>query len=376
MIVVFTDEAGTDTNRAEDTIKLCRRLAIPVYVIGVPAPFGREEAKMKWVDPDPRYNQREQWGLVSQGPESFLPERIKLSFSRAREDDEPLDSGFGPYALTRLCSETGGIYFAVHPNRNLSRTVGRGETAAYSSHLAHFFDPEIMRRYRPEYVSITDYQKRIKENKARTALIKAAAGSLQPGRMDNPRLEFIKTDEAEFSRALSTAQQAAAPIEPKINTLYQILQEGEADRDKETVMRWQAGYDLAMGRTLAVKVRVETYNALLAAAKRGLKPSDPKNNTWRLRPTDIVTVGSQYAKLADRAKMYLSRVVKDHPGTPWATEAQRELDTPLSWEWRDRYIDLTPKPAPQPAANNNNAAPRNDQKTMLEKKETRPLPKL
>jgi hypothetical protein len=29
MIVVFTDEAGSDTNRAEDTIKMCRRWAIP-----------------------------------------------------------------------------------------------------------------------------------------------------------------------------------------------------------------------------------------------------------------------------------------------------------------------------------------------------------
>ena len=28
MLVVFTDEAGSDTNRSEETIKLCRRLAI------------------------------------------------------------------------------------------------------------------------------------------------------------------------------------------------------------------------------------------------------------------------------------------------------------------------------------------------------------
>jgi len=70
---------------------------------------------------------------------------------------------------------------------------------------------------------------------------------------------------------LSEAQQAAALLEPRINALYQILQHGEADRDKETVMRWQAGYDLAMGRTLAIKVRTETYNAMLAAANEALQ---------------------------------------------------------------------------------------------------------
>ena len=68
MIVVFTDEAGSDVSKSEETIRMCRRWAMPVYVIGVPAPFGRQEAKMKWVDPDPRYNQEPRWGLVEQGP--------------------------------------------------------------------------------------------------------------------------------------------------------------------------------------------------------------------------------------------------------------------------------------------------------------------
>ena len=31
-----------------------------------------------------------------------------------------------------------------------------------------------------------------------------------------------------------------------------------------------------MGRVLAVKVRTEAYNAMLAAAKRGLKLKDPE----------------------------------------------------------------------------------------------------
>lgn len=143
--------------------------------------------------------------------------------------------------------------------------------------------------------------------------------------------------------------------------------------------RWQAGYDLAIGRALAVKVRMETYNAMLAMAKRGLKLKDPKNNTFRLEPNDSIEAGSQYTKLAERAKLYLTRVTKDHPGTPWAAEAQRELDIKLGWKWVDTYTDLTPKVMPKAKVNNNNnipAPPRNEQKMMLEKKETRPLPKL
>jgi hypothetical protein len=256
----------------------------------------------------------------------------------------------------------------VHPNRNVTRAVSRGETAAFSSYVSNFFDPEVMRKYRPDYVSVNEYQKRVSQNKARFALIQAAQAS-QLTQMDAPRLRFVKSDEAEFSNALSEAQQAAAALEPKINSLYEILRQGEGDREKETVLRWQAGYDLAIGRALAVKVRTETYNAMLAAAKRGLKPKDPKNNTWVLTPSDEISVGSQYAKLGERAKMYLNRVVKDHPDTPWAMLAARELKDPLGWKWEDEFTDLTPR---RMADGNGNPAPAaNDALRML----TKPAPK-
>ncbi len=364
MLVVFTDEAGSDQNRAEEAIKMCRRWTIPVYVVGVPAPFGRRESKMKWVDPDPQFDQSPQWGLVEQGPESFLPERIKLSFTGTREDEEDIDSGFGPFALTRLCFETGGIYFAVHPNRNVNREVTRRETEAFSSYLTRFYDPEVMRKYRPDYVSVNEYQKRAKQNQARWALIQAAAQS-QLDQMESPTLRFVKSDEAAFANALSTAQQKAAALEPKINAVLQTLQLGEADRDKETVLRWQAGYDLAIGRILAAKVRTETYNAMLAAAKRGLKFEDPMNNTWVLKPSDEVTTGSQYANLAKKAKMYLERVVSDHPGTPWAYLAERELKDPLSWAWAEEFTDLSPRPMGNPGGNA--PPPANDAARMLQK---------
>jgi len=367
MLVVFTDEAGSDPQRAEEAIKMCRRWAMPVYVVGVPAPFGQRQTRMKWIDPDPRYSQEVQWGIVEQGPETPLPELVRIASADSGEYEEPIDSGFGPFALTRLCYETGGIYFAVHPNRELDRPVRRQEIAPYSSYLARFFDPEVMRKYKPEYVSLPEYQKRITQNKARWALVQAASSSQELRPMENPVLRFVKRGEgeAEFVQALSAAQQAAAALEPKINALYQILQQGEVDRDKETVLRWQAGYDLAMGRTLAVKVRTETYNAMLAAAKRGLKFANPKNNTWVLRPSDEISVGSQYARLAERARMYLTRVIREHPDTPWAMLAQRELSQPLGWSWREEFTDLSPPPPAPMASNNAPPTPAPERPVML-----------
>ncbi len=84
-----------------------------------------------------------------------------------------------------------------------------------------------------------------------------------------------------MKRALDEAQKAAAIIQPKIDILYSILKEGEKDRDKLVEPRWRAGFDLAYGRVLAVKVRTEAYNAMLARAKNGVKLQDPNQTCSR-----------------------------------------------------------------------------------------------
>ena len=86
--------------------------------------------------------------------------------------------------------------------------------------------------------------------------------------MENVRLRFPRIDDAQFARDLSNAQRDAAKLEPKIDALVAILRQGERDREKVTTPRWQAGFDLAIGRALAVKVRTEGYNAMLAMPSR------------------------------------------------------------------------------------------------------------
>ena len=354
MFVIFSDEVGDDSAGLDKTVNICRRNEIPVYVVGIPAPFGFRETYVKYVDPDPKYDQTPQFLPVSQGPETMLPESIRLQFSGGA-DPNPMDSGFGPYALTRLCYETGGIYFTVHPNRNVNREVRRREIEDFSAYLKHFFDPNVMRKYRPEYVSAEEYGRRVSKSKARMSLVKAAEMS-QLGQLETPNLRFLKLDEAAFTNALTEAQKAAAILEPRLNTLFEVLRLGEADRAKETVPRWQAGFDLAFGRIIAAKVRAEGYNAMLAAAKRGLKFSDNKNNTWILEPANEFTTGSQLAKAGEQAKTYLDRVVKDHPNTPWAMLAQLEMQTPLGWRWKEDYTEI-PRPAAREPGNAAAAAP-------------------
>jgi hypothetical protein len=369
MIIVFSDEVGDDAEQQLDnTLSLCRRYEMPVYVVGIPAPFARREIEVKYVDPDPQYDQSVRWLPVRQGPESLFPEGVQLAFARGNEDLNYLDSGFGPFALTRLCYETGGIYFTVHPNR-LGSGRRQGDVAAMSARLDHFFDPTVMRTYQPDYVSVKEYELRLAHNKARAALVRAATQSqLQP--MENPRLEFPKSDEAAFKRSLDEAQQSAAKLGPKVDMLYQLLKEGEKDRSKLSEPRWQAGFDLAMGRVLAVKVRTEAYNAMLAKAKGGLKFTQPESDTFILEPADEITVGSALDKLAKQARESLQRVRQQHAGTPWALLAERELKEPIGWKWGEKSLQLE-RQRQMAAAGGNNANPQDALKKMEKPKPKR-----
>lgn len=377
MIIIVSDESGDDIERLDESVSICKRYEIPVYVVGIPAPFGRQVTQVKWVDPDPQYDQSAQWAPVSQGPESIMSERLKLDFTGGQfEDLERIDSGFGPFALTRLCYESGGIYFAVHPNRKLGQRVPQWQTQDYSASLQYFFDPAKMRRYKPDYVSVKTYMSRLGNNKARYALVQAAQIS-KTGALQSPVLRFPKFNEAGFVTAVSTAQRGAALLEPKMQQLYTILKSGEADRPRETSLRWQAGYDLAYGRVIAGMIRSESYNAMLAMAKTKLKFENEKNNTWVLTPSNDVVTGGQAAKLATKAREYLQRVADEHPGTPWAMLAQRELATPIGWKWKETYTE-PPAPPRQRMGNGNNVPRANNPQPRQNAmpKQKRPPPKL
>jgi hypothetical protein len=362
MIINFTDEVGNDQQYADAVATFCRAQAMRVFVVGVPAPFGRRDVKMKFVEFDPKYAADEQWAIVEQGPESLYPEFVDVRPKNS--PDEPIDSGFGPFSLSKLCAETGGIYFAVHANRGARGRVSDSATAAMSSQLRYFFDSKVMRDYRPDYLPQAQVDKMLAANKAKASLV-AAAKAAQVTPMEAPTMRFPREDDGKLAQLLGEAQKKAAVLEPKIDALYGTLAAGVPDRAKiaPEEKRWQAGFDLALGRVLALKVRTNAYNIMLAQAKAGMKFKNPKNDTWILNPSDDVSqVGSQTERLAKQADEVLRRVVSEHPGTPWAQMAAEELRSPLGYSWEETYTGVN---APKPGNGNGNPNPVDDKKRML-----------
>ena len=369
MIIIFTDEVGDDIQYLDRTILSARKIGSSIYVVGPPAPFGIAKTQFKYVDPDPKFDQKERWVEISQGPETAF--KTTLDLRSLDIDDMALDSGFGPYSLSRLCLNTGGVYFAMHPNRSKQK-VDKKQTEPLSSHISLFFDNTIMRNYNPDYRSLLLQQKEVLSNKTKSALIKAC--SIPINISYNQSTTFSAISEGMFAEQVNNAQRSSAQLEPKINEIYNILKEVENSSSLLSDKRWAASYKLAMGRILATKCRIELYNTILAEAKSGLKKKDNKTNIWTLEHGDFASSNSQLIKTNASAIAYLKGVVSDYPETPWATIAQAELDTPMGYKWVESYKE----PPKQNTGNNNNNPniPKDDKMKKLEYKPQRKIEKI
>lgn len=318
LLAVVTDEPGDDIGVLEDVVSLVQKNAIPVFVIGPGVPLGKASAP-----PPPAVGPKPTEGPDKRtyAADSLFPDWISFN-SGAFVNNDSQDSGFGPWALERLCRESSGSYLAV---------------GSVGSQYGMRVDPKVMSKFAPDYASKEAIDKLLAENKCRAALVKAVQMPPAPTGLMNPQTIFPKRNEAEMKRILDKAQLDAARLEPEINKVYDALTgengAAENDRPKLTGLRWQVAYDTALGRAAAAKVRIDGYNAMLAALKRGKNFEKEGSTTWVLEPADTIETGSAMQKLADKAKSNLERIKTDYPGTPWARVAEEELRTAVGWKW-------------------------------------------
>lgn len=314
MIFVVTDEKGDDAvQHLEDVISLAKRSQTKVYTIGNAAVFGQEKGYVRWVYDDGTEDDIP----VDQGPESAFPDGLQLPFVGSPPDWKlrQMSSSYGPYALTRVCAETGGLYLVTE------------ESKGYA------FERSVMRRYAPDYRPIRIQEQEISRNPAKASLV-SVAGMTYQNTLPTPQLVFRGYNDNILRTDLTEAQKGPAEAVFALRRMYDALKLGEQARDSLKEDRWRAAYDLAMGRLLAMQVRYFGYNQMLANMKVSPKPFEKEtDNMWRLVPSDKIESGPEMRKAAEQARVYLKRVVDDHAGTPWALLAERELSTPLGWSW-------------------------------------------
>ena len=309
LVFIVTDERGDDPALLEDVINLCKQYRFRVFCVGHTAPFGQEKGYIPYTYPEDGYVIS---AAVDQGPETAFPQVLQMPFIGAQEDWQirtRMSSGFGPYTLTRLCSETGGVYL---------RTDDSGGDR---------FDPSVMRNYAPDYRPVRVIEAEIRKNPAMAALVQAASLTYaNPNGIQPPTTDFRAYNDNVLREDLTEAQKPVAEINYELERMHKILDGGSKASSSITDTRWKASYDLAMGRILALRVRLEGYNRMLAAMKAAPRSFEkPENNMWKLVASKEIESGPQMRKAAEDARMYLKRVIDEHPGTPWAKMAETEL---------------------------------------------------
>jgi Mg-chelatase subunit ChlD len=317
IFVVVGSSPGDDLNLADPAIKALKKSAVPVYGVGPAVVFGAPRYKLR------RAGAAGTGDSGSRPTESLFPERIQLSLSGNQNTVDLNDSGYGPFGAERLCRQTEGKFFRLHAARPQGWAVDMDNGDIKS---------ELNSKYAPDYVDEAHYQHLLEENKCRLALHNASllppAEGLGQVTTDFPKQQ----DEAALAKMITNAQKAAAIDDQPLQRLYDALVAGEADRPKLTGARWQAGYDLALGEVLAAKARLDGYNAILAIIKQGKAFTNADSTKWVLEPANENAAGSVLDKMTKKSRAYLQRVVDEHPGTPWAAVAQRELKFPAGWK--------------------------------------------
>lgn len=316
LFVIAADTNGRDWDKLDDVIPKLKRMSVPVYGVGNAVPFGRQPGAPAEKTPS----------------ESFALERIDLGYPGVSINPEPTltDSGYGPFGLERLCRKTDGRFFRIRQN-NMS--PGWNTTADGT------IDSDVLAKHAPDYASPKEYQKLLSENKARAALVNAAkvAHADQNYNVMGTQLRTKSSDgkpkdQSQVAKMVDNWQRSPADRSHDVDRTYDALAPGEADRPNLTGARWQAEFDLAMGRALAAKCRIDSYNQILATIKQGKAFSKPDSQTWMLSRANTSSINSSLNKMAANAQMYLNRVIKEHPGTPWAMLAERELSEKVGWE--------------------------------------------
>ena len=367
VVIVVSDESGTDGQYVDDVIDRATKLKAPVYVLGRESMFGYPYGHIRWIDPKYKLHH---WLRIDRGPETAYPECLQWDGLRDRYDAH--NAGFGPYEQVRICKETGGIFFILPSEEQDLTGEGALERRKY--------DNLDMREYRPMLLPRREYQEARGNSEFRSTIFKAIE-TLNPNKdaVDRGQLsmydDMLRIREHWYALAPADFRQEAIGEAKKaeramylLNLVIPMLEQIRPLRAGEEFQRWRAAYDLALAQSIAFRVRL--FQFLLAMdehANNMPEPTGENTNRWDVRRTSEMLVPSdeqfarlkEYFKIKDDKETYLkflkaeelravamyNEVISAHPRTPWARRAEAELNAGFGMKfvesfWDPRYANV------------------------------------
>lgn len=319
VLVILTDEKGDDDEGLHRMVEDVQRSGARVYAFGRESVFGFSCA----------YEKDEKSGVlvpVEAGPETAGPEILQLNplccwqswdqwcrrilytlperrsamsfFSRGNTldchlaFDQDVRSGFGTFALERLCRATGGRYFPLV------------ETPS--------FKPEDLEGYEPEWVSPEEWRALAQKEPLRKTVV-AVLEAIGEEKSFDLKCKFA--NEGEGRTIGRTVAKVDAKFAGWIEALEAVARTTAATGDAKPYRRWEANRDLLEAQLWAMRHYLEQYRLAL---DEGPYPTPASSGYW-VRPAKALRGDGVLKK---RAEEKLARVRELHPGTPWAKTAE------------------------------------------------------
>lgn len=362
-IILLSDESGDDGDRVEEAVAAAKDANAPVYVMGRESSFGYPYASVRWTYEDKAKGINESfWLQIRRGPETAFPEALQWNGLRARWDSQP--AGFGPYEQVRLARETGGIFFVLPGDE--ANLAGEAETSKRK------YEFMALRQYRPVLLSRREYFEQRSQSPFRNTLWEVIS-TLNPNRNTllfqahddklNIKREHYPLAMAEFKQEAAQEVEKAVRSGQLIGNAIQMLDEIQPLRASEASPRWRAGYDLAYAQLHMFRLRLFQFMLSMDQhVNKTPKPGNADANEWnfrrnrsrnlkpdeqqfdRLKTTFGLTMSREeyIAQIADeekRAMKLLKDVIAEHPGTPWAIRAEKEISDGFGYIVFDRRWD-------------------------------------
>ncbi len=357
VVIVVSDESGSDGQYVENALNEANKAKAPIYVLGREAIFGYPYARVRWQDP--KYKLWH-WLRIDRGPETAFPECLQWDGLHARHD--AFSSGFGPYEMVRLAKETGGVYFVLPSEEEDLTGAGANEKRK--------FEALAMKEYQPMLLSRREYAAERDRSKFRKTVWDVIV-TLNPNKNEqlpghdpllNIREHWYPLDQPGFREAASKEVQKAARAMSLLNTAIPLLESVRPLRDTEDFQRWRANYDLMYAQTIAYRVRLFQYLLAMdqhANANPYPKPKKATTNRWNVGRTRnmLVPDDAQFERLKKAFKIRSSKdeylqmlkeqeqqardmyaaVMEEHAGTPWARRAKYELDKGFGMQFYEAF---------------------------------------
>lgn len=195
-------------------------------------------------------------------------------------------------------------------------------------------------KYHPDYKSAKELAEKLNQWPVRAMTVKAIRAIDRS--MKSFKTRFVEeSDETAFKKRIEKEQETPAIVTAQLSDILEEMKALSEKRNEELSLRWQAHFDFTQARLLAQLAHVQEYSFVLGNKLRKDTPKikDAKNhNGWIIVPQRKLEQKETRTFDAERQKL-LSKIIKDHPGTPWEILARREQATILGLTLQETFLE-------------------------------------